>query len=592
MTDQKNKPVLDQQTFEKLLEAGYVIQEHSRKMQNLEERMASHSARLREQESENQAPLPSSKPESQATSRSDSDYTLTLAEIVEAQRQIQERHLELDKAMAVITEKVARIAGATGAAIGILEEKMVRYRAGAGTPALPLGSEVPLATAVCAASVRTGQVIRSEDVNTEVLFDPEPCRERGILSMVAVPIYHDGDIVGALELYFDKIHGYAEQDIHTCQLMAGLVTEAIGRDAELKLKKSMAAERSTMLAAIEKLHPNLAALAEDQPSAAATGKASMDAGAASVVKSPCWKCGNNLVREEQFCGSCGAPRDSDGEPASLQSKVASAWHRQQTSQENFAASPSNGTPTSRGTPLPVAAHPQEQEKETEVEEDATGDNLLEPFSFPEMAESDSFSARSISASADEDAMAASLSESQSGEEEDDVEIPACAITKPRQDDLVWSSAAKTRDFLESLAGKNAPSSLARFWHSRRGDFYLAVAVILVVVVIRWGIWSNPSVGATSHGTAVSSSANRHKPPAPEADLSTWDRLLIGLGLAEAPEAPEYKGNPDTQVWIDLHTALYYCPGTDLYGNTPKGRLTSQRDAQLDQFEPANRKPCD
>ena len=65
-----------------------------------------------------------------------------------------------------------------------------------------------------------------------------------------------------------------------------------------------------------------------------------------------------------------------------------------------------------------------------------------------------------------------------------------------------------------------------------------------------------------------------------------------MGLAEPPETPEYKGNPDTQVWIDLRTALYYCPGSDLYGKTPKGRLSSQRDAQLDQFEPADRKPCD
>jgi hypothetical protein len=72
----------------------------------------------------------------------------------------------------------------------------------------------------------------------------------------------------------------------------------------------------------------------------------------------------------------------------------------------------------------------------------------------------------------------------------------------------------------------------------------------------------------------------------------FDKLLISLGLAEAPEAPEYKGNPDTQVWVDLHTALYYCPGSELYGKTPKGKLASQRDAQLDQFEPASRKACD
>src|SRR5207302_1498580 len=255
-----------------------------------------------------QPPLPKNK-EPEGTSRSNGDYTLTLAEIVEAQRQIQVRQLELDKAMAVIAEKVAHIASATGAAIGILEEKTVRYRAGAGAPALPVGSAIPLATAICAASIRTGQVIRSDDVNTEVLFDPEPCRQRGILSLLAVPVYHDGDIVGALELYFDRINGYAEQDIHTCQLMAGLVTEAIGRDAESKLKKSMAAERSTMLATIEKLQPNLAALAEDQSGVA--GKTNARAGTAAVAKSPCWKCGNKLLAEELFCGKCGAPRDGD-----------------------------------------------------------------------------------------------------------------------------------------------------------------------------------------------------------------------------------------------------------------------------------------
>jgi hypothetical protein len=143
-----------------------------------------------------------------------------------------------------------------------------------------------------------------------------------------------------------------------------------------------------------------------------------------------------------------------------------------------------------------------------------------------------------------------------------------------------------------LSTTHAPSTVARLWRSRRGDFYLAVAVVLMVAVIRWGVWSSHSVRATGSGIAVSGSANRHKEPAPDADLSLFDKFLISLGLAEAPEAPEYKGNPDTQVWVDLHTALYYCPGSDLYGKTAKGKLSSQRDAQLDQFEPAYRKPCD
>jgi putative methionine-R-sulfoxide reductase with GAF domain len=564
VTDQKNKPVLDEQTFEKLLEAAYVIQRHNRKMRELEESLESQSEQLRERESANQAPLQTSKPESEESSRSNSDYTLTLAEIVEAQHQIQMRHLELDKAMAVVAERVARITGASGAAIGILEGTTVRYRAGAGAPALLLGSEVPLDKAICTASVRTGQVIRSQDVNTEFLFDPEVCRQRGILSLVAVPIYRDDDIVGALELYFDKIHGFAEQDIHTCQLMAGLVTEAIGRDAELTLKKSMAAERSTMLAAIERLQPNLVAWAKDQ-SAATAGT---DASAATAAKSPCWKCGNKLQKEEQFCGECGAPRASDGGLYSMQSKLASAWHMQQTSQETFAATP------------PIETSPSGR------------DTLREPFFVPGLEESVPLSARSFTPSANEDAMAVSLSSKSRLDEDEDVEAPSTALVRPQQEDVVWSSAARARDFLDSISATRKPSALARFWRSRRGDFYLAIAVILVVAVIRWGIWSNHSVGATGRGNAVSGTANRGNQSSPDADLSVFDKLLIGLGLAEAPEAPEYKGNPDILVWVDLQTALYYCPSSNLYGKTPKGKLTSQRDAELDQFEPADRKVCE
>src|SRR5271166_4368322 len=115
-------------------------------MRAMEESLELHSEQLRQQESALQAQF-QVKQESPDTVPT-GDYTLTLAEIVEAQHQIQRRHLELDPAMAVVSERVARITNASGAAIGLLEEKAVRYRAGAGAPALPLGSDVPLDTAI------------------------------------------------------------------------------------------------------------------------------------------------------------------------------------------------------------------------------------------------------------------------------------------------------------------------------------------------------------------------------------------------------------------------------------------------------------
>lgn len=573
MTEKKNKPLLDDKTFGKLLESAYVLQEHNRKVRDLEERIEAEREQAQAQELASQAARQDSKPAEEPLP-ANTDYTLTLAEIVEAQRQMQMRSLELEKAMAVVAERVGRITRASGAGIGILDGKIVRYRAGSGSSALPQGSEVPLKSAICAACIRTGQVIRSEDVNTEVLFDPEPCRQRGILSLLAVPIYQDRTIVGALELYFDRPQGFGEQDVHTCQLMAGLVTEALGRDAELTLKKSMAAERSSMLAAIERLQLKPATVQEDDLTASAKPNGSA---APVAAEGTCHACGQALMASEQFCGKCGALQPVDHELSALL-----------TGQESLPAPDSEGSLSSEAGSSAMGI-----QRSTFLEESGAGDKLFEPVSLVPSDEHDIFTALSPAASADDYERAEHFSsETQIAEAEAEAEDPSTSLINALPEDIDWSSAARAREFLESLTVTRTPSAFARFWRSRRGDFYLGVALILVVVVIRWGIWSNQPVSATHGGTAVSGTANRSKLPAPDADLSMFDKLLINLGLAEAPEAPEYKGNPGTQVWLDLHTALYYCPGSDLYEKTPKGRLASQRDAQMDQFEPAYHKACD
>jgi two-component system response regulator NreC len=70
-----------------------------------------------------------------------------------------------------------------------------------------------------------------------------------------------------------------------------------------------------------------------------------------------------------------------------------------------------------------------------------------------------------------------------------------------------------------------------------------------------------------------------------------DNVLEHAGL-KAQAAPSDDGNPDAKVWVDLHTGLYYCRGERSYGKTPRGKYERQQDAELDQFQPANRKPCE
>jgi putative methionine-R-sulfoxide reductase with GAF domain len=569
VSDPKHKPALDEQTFGKLLEAAYVLQEHNRQMRQIEARLEVHSERLRQEEAETQSAYEKSLPRP-AETRPDTDYTRTLAEIVEAQHQIQIRHLESDDAMAAIAERTARIIGGSGAGIGILEGKIIRYHAGAGGAALPAGSEVPLETAICAICVRTGQVLRTPDVNTEFLFDPEICHPREILSLVAVPIYHDGNIVGALEVYFSKLEGFVEQDVHTCRLMAGLVTETIGRSSESALKKSMAEERSSMMAAIDQLRPNLLPLTENQPE---SSTAEIETEPASVETLSCWKCGNALVANEQFCGKCGAPQ-SEKEMPGLPGKLVSSWSEERgvlgTSTERASGEPPHGV----GVRLSAAAHEM---------------NLSNSGTLPVLTERTEPAAAAKVRQADEEAIQTALSIA-SQHRNLDLENPSEILAQAKTQDGDWSSAAKARDFLENLGDPPSKNTITRLWRAHRGDFYLVVAVILVLGVIRWGMMPSNPASATAGNPASSSAA--HSKPAADANLSTFDRLLISLGLAEAPDEPtDDKGNPETQVWIDQRTALYYCPGSDLYGKTEKGRFANQRDAQLDQFEPASRKAC-
>jgi hypothetical protein len=109
---------------------------------------------------------------------------------------------------------------------------------------------------------------------------------------------------------------------------------------------------------------------------------------------------------------------------------------------------------------------------------------------------------------------------------------------------------------------------------RRADLYLGTAIFVAGFALLWPAAGSPRVAKPS--------------------LSAWDQALIALGIAEAPPAPEVhlQGDPGVKVWIDPHTALYYCPGEEQYGQAANGRFSSQREAQMDRFEPAGRSACE
>src|SRR5262245_18372388 len=116
-TNRDDKPRLDETTFQKLLAAAYVIQQHQGQSQSAEQR--------------------------QGTIAADADYATTLAEIVETQHQIQLQHLDLDGASGMVVEQIQKITSASGAAVCLLNRDHLVYRAVNGLAAAEAGQAVP-----------------------------------------------------------------------------------------------------------------------------------------------------------------------------------------------------------------------------------------------------------------------------------------------------------------------------------------------------------------------------------------------------------------------------------------------------------------
>jgi len=556
--------VLDEATFQKLLAAAYVLQEHHDRTR------------------------PTAPVETKAESPDTDSDTSILAQIVEIQHEIQSSHLDLASTAKLVVDRILKISGAQGAAVGIVNEDKVVYQAGSGILGGNAGQSSGPEATLSASTLLHDVILRCPNASTDFRVNPEITKRLGIGSLISVPVFHNGKTGGTLELVFAKSDAFHDQDVRTCQLMAGLVTEALTRTAEEDWRKGLAAERASMLEVLEKIKPQLARLANTPEAALALSKAQPESAEAVSEEAQCQQCGSELAPGEAFCGSCGTSRSSAARN-DLQSKWATLWNLK------------NAEATQQLQPFasPAAADSIQDDRGSTAwsslatEEFRVSEKLSEPA--PPVAPLE----QSGTGALDSSALAPPSSPSPEHDTVPDAEAPP---QEPAT--IVANKPAEARVWLRSIAVSPPAVQLRGFWQksavfvrTHRGDLALAAAFVLFLITILWAVSSDHPTTSADSGTTATPAATaptkpKRKQPPPPPKLTMFEEFLVGVGLAEPPPAPSYSGNPNIPVWVDIHTALYYCPGSDLYGKTPQGKIASQHDAQLDQFEPASRKVCD
>ena len=131
----------------------------------------------------------------------------------------------------------------------------------------------------------------------------------------------------------------------------------------------------------------------------------------------------------------------------------------------------------------------------------------------------------------------------------------------------------------------------------------AFAFLILAVTLSFAQSGNPASnqGSTSTQSAAGASNDTSKnapnkaAPADNSSHGLMDGAQEQIkklhDYMNPPQPVKDMGNPDVKVWADLHTALYYCPGSKQYGHTSKGKYLTQKEAQDSAFEPALRIPC-
>jgi hypothetical protein len=536
---------LDESSFQQLLAAAFVVQQHN------------DGARAKDP--------------AQATS-------IVLSEIAEIQSLVRGGDLDLTAAAQLTTDRLQKIISANSVAICLVMGGSLQCIAETKNTRTP-GSRDGFPSIVPIDRLRAGDLFQSRDAQKDICLDATHCRERGVASVIAAPIHRFDEFEGLIEAHWTRSNAFQESDMRATRLMAGLISGVLERNARAEERRVRFSGPGTqsisetvrdqeqeidmaLPAAYEAGESGLRILPletlDEIPAAPPVEQAATDA-----LPGECRVCGRRFGHDEEFCGQCSMPRLAGARSEDLQSKWASLWYMQRAQE------------TQHKGPSPPLVKPS-------AEITSSAPESFRPIAIPENPEPKVSSTPAVRIwqvpeGDTRPAVAATTRSYLSGSQ--------VAPSFPVATDAGFS-AARFTDASNSLTpGTSAsptpvadasPDLLHTTWQTvwarmyRRHATLALSAVGLLLLFLMLAVW----------------------PSSTNSQLTWFQSVLVELGLADVPaRAPVLSGNPDVRVWVDVHTALYYCPGSDLYGKTPSGHFASQHDAQVDEFEPASRVAC-
>jgi len=158
--------------------------------------------------------------------------------IISTQRDIATAALDMSAVLNLIVARTQDLTHASGAVIELAEGHEMVYRAASGRAAPYVGLRTPMAHSLSGECVRTGQLLKCDDAERDPRVDLTECRRVGARSMIVVPLFYTRKVVGVLQVLSPELYAFGPVDVHTLELMAGLIGAAMSHTAEFEARQA------------------------------------------------------------------------------------------------------------------------------------------------------------------------------------------------------------------------------------------------------------------------------------------------------------------------------------------------------------------
>jgi hypothetical protein len=160
-------------------------------------------------------------------------YTDTFTAASAVQREAESLGSDLDAVLSLIASRSQSLLRASGAAIALTgsDFETMTCRASAGPSAPPVGAVLQVGSGFSGECVRSGIMLRCDDVGTDDRVDRESCRAFGICSILAAPVRSDEKVIGLLEVFSAQPGAFDENDSTVLLRFADTIFAAVNRAA-------------------------------------------------------------------------------------------------------------------------------------------------------------------------------------------------------------------------------------------------------------------------------------------------------------------------------------------------------------------------